>query len=600
MGNSLGQMKKTYILLFFIFITGFLWRIYFLDAIPTALHPDELAYSINAQSWLLSGTSLDGKWSPTKFNTLTPMLAEWPTIITSFGYLFSHNPLIATRLPSVLMGSALPFIFAWIVWGLFKKKDLSWGVLIVASLNPWLLQNSRFGFDPLYSIFFYSLAMGFLLNFPDWKKYFSLPLFAIGFLQYQGYKLLLVPIVGILLLKNWQAHQFSLKKLINRQTLIVGVFALVVFFAYLFKLKSEGAASRVSNNSLVGETYLTQIAARVNSERRLSAQNQMTPAFSNKFYSLGLERIDEVFDAFSAKHLFLSGDPGPSGFSVWSHGFFYLVDGILIFVGLIYLFREKNFHRGWPILAFFMIGLIPLLLNTANRWYIFRPSFSYLSLIFITGLGLAQLWQHKNLLTKTIVALSLVISISNFSFHYFVRFPVYSATGNYFDHRQLASYVSRASHTKPVVIYSPEAESLYQSYLLYAQKINSKSLPDIQQNYRQGQYLVENVSFLHRCVPADQLDLVNNTILVDPYEEACRVSPESEVRVAWPAQTPHLALASMIDSGETYFVYGDAVCVADQLQAFISAKTLSQLSLEKLSNTDYCQQWVTNVEKINN
>jgi hypothetical protein len=580
-----------------IVIAGFTWRFFLLGSIPTAIHPDEQSYSVNAQSWLVSGTSLNKTWTPWRLQPLTAMHAELPAAVTSLGYIFTNNPLIATRLPSVIMGGLLPLILAWISWGLFKNENISWGVLITTTFNPWLLQNSRFGFDPLYSLFFYCLAIACYLNLKPPLKYISFPLMILGFFQYQGYKLLFAPIIFLLILRDWQKEKFKIKKLFTiHNSLLIGL-TLIFFFSYVFGLKNSSVTVRMSEKSLIGAGYLSSITQSVDGERRLSLNNKLTPIFSNKINSIALERLNNVFSAFSPTHLFLSGDAGFSGFSVWSHGYFYLLDFIFIIASLQWLLKKKNFKDNWLIYSFLLIGLIPLILNTTNRWYIFRPSFTYIMISLISGIGLAQLWKKSNLIFKTIIVGLFALSVVNFSYQYFVRYPIYSTTGNYFDHRQLASYVERARSEKTVNIYSPEAEFLFQSYLVYTNKINKQSINNIKENYIREKYSLDNVNFLHKCVPMDNLDIKNTVSVVDPYEEVCEKTKENKSSTP-SAKLTHVSLANIIDSGETYKIYGDTVCNAQDLGVFIHTKSLKHFNLKELDNKEYCQEWISNVTKL--
>jgi len=127
-----------------IFIIFLIWsRFYQLDLLPASLTHDETVYAISAQSFILQGTDLTQSHKPWSLTPIHPMYAEWPATIMSLGFLISHNSLFAAHFPSALMGVLLPFIFGWLLWGVWRNKQLAIIGVVIAAANPLLWQFSR-------------------------------------------------------------------------------------------------------------------------------------------------------------------------------------------------------------------------------------------------------------------------------------------------------------------------------------------------------------------------------------------------------------------------------------------------------------------------
>jgi len=177
-----------------------LTRFFALDTLPPFLTHDEVVYGIVAKSFAVQGTTLtqDQEWY--SMRPVHPFYAELPALFMTPFFWLTDNPLLAVRIPTALMGVAFPFIFGWFCWGVWRDKKLAWVAVVIVSLNPLWWQFSRLSYDAVYSTFFYFL--GGAIFFSKSKRGFlwSIPVFMLGFFQYQGFKLLLVPWLALLTL----------------------------------------------------------------------------------------------------------------------------------------------------------------------------------------------------------------------------------------------------------------------------------------------------------------------------------------------------------------------------------------------------------------
>ena len=196
------KINKQSLLLLVIFFFALLSRLLWLGQIPTAFSHDEMGYLINATSLAKTGVGKDGQWSPLSLSPVEPTLAELPALLMSPFHYFGFNQIINFRLLFVFISLTTPVIIGFISWKLFHSKSISYFSVIIGWFNPWFWQNGRMTFDASLSIWFYLLGIYLFLRGKNTTKLWSLVPLLFGFYNYQGMKLLLVPL-SILLVIYW-------------------------------------------------------------------------------------------------------------------------------------------------------------------------------------------------------------------------------------------------------------------------------------------------------------------------------------------------------------------------------------------------------------
>ena len=610
--------------LLFIFLLLFLlWsRLFKLDQIPATLPHDEMVYAIQAQSFVLQGKTLDQSQS---FFSLKPshvMYAELPAQVMSLGFLFSQNSLLATHLTSVLMGLSLPFLMAFLVWFLWKRKDLAKSTFVVFVLSPLFWQMSRLSYDAFYGLWFY-VAAGVLFVKRDWRAVLlSLPLFALGFFQYQGFKLLLVPWMGFLLLLlvaqeklawSWSDLVVLAKKFKIQLLVLFLALGLMLYYG-LVMLPSQGAASRLSSVIFSETEYLSQV---VNDERRLSLSGPLSSLMSNKVTAIGLFILQRLAGVFNPVTLLLLIEPNVSGFSVWTHGVFYWLEIVLFFVGLAGLLVKKKLRLAGAILLLGVLILcLPALINSGGEWYLLRSMFSYLVMTLLAAWGLVFLWRQKFMRLLLVGAYSL--SVLNFTYQYFYRYPVISLDWGNFDERVLARYISLYQEKYPdqkITVYGPEPEYDFWSYLFYSHLLTSETKDEIGEAMRryvpfinnEAEYRFGQVSFSSFCAPHDLEILTKyqvenkanqDLLIVRQGHKTCPVDEYNRpVEAKTLQKVPSLSISAVLDSGERMKIYGDELC-GDFASTFIHVQSLKQLDVEKQDQAQFCGLWIKNLKLV--
>lgn len=572
-------------------------RFYLLSDIPTSLAHDEMIYAINAQSVAQSGTDITGTWDPFSLTPMNPMFAELPTIFQAPFFKLPIEPVIAARLPFVLMSLVLPFVWAGIAWQVFQERRTALITGVLVAFNPWVLQFSRMGFDSYWSLFFLSIGGLVLLSLQGKAKLWSLLPFFLGFYQYQGHKLAFLPWITLFVLfifnQNLQIKQQKGKRkiIINWKVLQVPLIVLLCSFGLFFfyvsiQLPKQESSGRIS-------TMLTpnssEVVDKVNERRRLSLATPLTHIVINKYLVWGEEIVRRYVEIYNPRHLFLASQY--ASYNVWSHGLLYILDFFLIVFGILSLWGKKNS----VLLGILFFGLatavIPAVIGGGNS-YVFRPSMSIPLLLLLAAVGAGYLWQKIPKIFVIAITLAYVISILLFAFQYFVRYPVYAAESHYFSDKVLSQYFFMNT-THPVVVYSDEPEFTYTALLFYNDLYKKDDPQKLQDEYRNGTFHVHNWRITDECVPKNVSKLSEQTSIVRHSARWCDNESQAEdtSSTATLAESTPLKIGAVKDSGVVYTIYHDQLCDPFNVPDFIHVKDLDLFDVKNLDSAQLCSTW---------
>lgn len=592
-------MKKIFFSLSGIFLIIFLFwsRFYQLDLLPASLTHDEAVYAVQAKSYALQGSSLTQTHRPWSLKPIHPMYAEWPATIMSLGFLVNDNSLQATHFSSALMGVLLPFLFGWLLWGIWKNKQLAIAGVVMATISPLLWQFSRLSYDTFYSVFFYLAGGAVYVNLKNKQCWWSLPLFIIGFFQYQGLKLLLTPWLVLLFLLKFPSLKKIKNQLLKPMGLIVGATVILSLIYGLILLPSQKTDNRLGKTIFSGSENITQ---QVDTDRRLSLLSPWSKYATNKFTHSGWFMVDRFLGAFNPNLLFRYGEPNTSGFAVWTHGIFYLADAVLILLGVVALLSKKKTRWGGAlILVSILIFSAPNLINIMSQWHLPRTFLAYVLLLVLTSWGSWLVWQDK--FWRWIMCGVYLASTVYFSYQYFYRYPVTHLDAGTWDERIAATYAGLAQ-PKEVWIYSDTPEMTFYNYLLYENLITKDSLDEIKNTVllnqdQQNRYysLEDGITITNGCIDVT----LDRTHVWKIGHSFCKTEDETLVSKQELARTNRLTIPAVLDSGEAYRIYGDTICQQYKLSPFVHLQHLQDLDLNHMNQQQFCQKWITDLRGLN-
>lgn len=431
---------KTNIILIVIFLIALTLRTHNLADFPVGLHGDEASVGYNAYSILKTHHDQDGKLSLSidQFGDFRP--AGYHYLDVPFVAVFGLNE-TAVRLPAAIFGSLNIVLIYFLIFTLFKRKDISlFGAFLLAIL-PWDINISRATSESVIASFFISLGiLLFLLGVQ--KKGRSLLLFSLSsiffltsFLFYHAERYFSVLFLPFLVLYSYLTNK---KKIIYSIAVLVIVGLGLLFF--LSVGKGTGRVSEVSLLSIPGGTANLKQA----SDEEGTANPLITRFYNNKLIYYG-----RFFLTFYSEHLsgdFLFVNNGlPIRYAVPFTGNLYLIQAPFLLLGLAFLIteglKEKKYNYLIPI-AWLFIAPIPAGLTWEDLPNIQRSSLMIIPLVIITVFGFYQAMQFFKGKVR-IVFVSIVLLLLAYGFLYFFH--------NYFWRLRIHEPWSRGNATKELI-----------------------------------------------------------------------------------------------------------------------------------------------------
>lgn len=570
----------------------FALRIVSIQSIPSVISHDEIYYPAEAKAIAVSGHDPSGTWVPWSLTSAHPLYAELPGLVMTPAAMLFSDPIMAARATHIVIGTLFCAVLAWFTYTLTKNKKIASIVFLLAGLNPWLFQFSRMGFDALLSLFFYFLGITVYLHYKGYKKLWSLPLLFIGFFQYQGLKVIFVPLVlATVVYDFFSEHEetmlTTLKHFLTRTkknylpAIIMSVFAILVFGTYMIRLSSQAAGERTSDLIFSDSEYTI---THTNRDRQQSLASPLNTYFINKGTVIFDRFVSQYFESFSWHHLFITGEPLRNPFSVWKHGMFYLADILLIALGIVYLIKNKNYHSfGWYLLVLALVAPLAGALSAKGSWIMFRSSLLVPVFLVTASFGAYYLLAKFPRFLGYLVILVYALFVARFFFLYFYSYPIIGTQGEYFSERVVANYIHRNPDAN-VVVYASEPRFMFESILVFNGLITAENIQEINTAYQNKEYSLKNFTVINRCYqPSENQNVISIVHQATPTCGDSQQNTDKEITVQIP---------SLIDSGAIYTVYNDQLCRSYGLGRF-SHITKNVFAVEKQTTEVYCTSFFT-------
>jgi uncharacterized membrane protein len=495
----------------------------------------------------------------------------------------------------VFLGSIFPLLLAAVVYGLYQNKRLSVIAFGLATLNPWFFQFSRLGFDALLSLSFYFAATAVVLNTKGWRKLSSLPIWFLGFFQYQGLKIVFLPMVLFLVIFEVTKLDFVQKevwksKLQKMAPLLVLLgLATILFGSYFLRLSARPAGSRTNDILFFNQEVVSKL---VNEDRRLEFANPLRNIFTNKLTAIGQEVLAKYSQVFHPYNLFVKGEPIRNPFAVWSAGIFYLMDAPLLLLGAVIMWQNQKWRKAnLLLLGWILIAPLPSAINAIDSWIMFRASFLFPLLLIVIAVGIEWCWQQPGKFwrfLKVVLIVTYTLNVIWFGYQYFFRYPLYSTKGSAFAERVLASYIHRVDPTKNLTVFAAEDHFVFDAYLVYNKLITPANLPAIHQAYQKWAFVLGNVTMKAACIDFSTLN-EHSVIISESINVPCLEEGKNK-----PSFQPVITqIASPYDNNSIFKIYNDPLCSKYQINNFPTVANRSQLDVEKLSDQEFCQHFIT-------
>ncbi len=577
----MNRLSKNSVFLFHlltILIVAVLCRFLFLDTIPTGITNDELDYVLNAKSLWMTGKDMSQRWSPYFLTppTGTFPMAELPSVLMAPFVGPLPLSLFTARFGYACIGSLLSILLYFLSYRLFRSQKISFIVGLCVAVNPWCIFFSRTGLDAPVAVFFYYLFFFFALSKNSFAYILSFLSFSVAFFSYIGTKLIAIPLSALPLIllqsrKNGDKRKAGLLILLS-----VG---LTVFFIY----NAEHAATKTRMGELFFPTNAI-VTSDVDGERKLSIPSPATHLFVNKVTSYVSISLSKYLNAFSPNILFLNGDTR-SAFSVWTHGYFYIIDIFFLLFGFAVMFHAHKKQLLF-LLGIILLSPIPTVLSTVGVSYPIRSSLLFPALLLIIGYGISACTDY--LKTKKVffpvtflIVLVYLFSVAHFLFIYIFRNPVANSEGFDFSSRIVSSYLLRSGAKTPITVFTGSPKTLYKQYIFYANIYDADTISSLADASNDTVFSSTTVTF-KACTQFDRKD-ISGTYIVEP-SLACESIPRKDIKIE---------IAQLADAGTIYRIYNDRLCNASQRLPYPKLNSLHDVSVETLTDSEFCSLYIT-------
>ncbi len=573
-----------------VFLLNLVVKSWWVTAIPPLITHDEMYYANEAQTLVLSGSDVTGKWHPWQLAPANPIYSELTGVTLVPGFLlFPNDHIAALKTMPLLLGSLLPILLAAIVLQLTHSKRAYLMTMLVASLNPWIFQFSRMSFDSLFSISFYCLGIMVLLSFPKWWKLIAVAPLTWGFYQYQGHKPLLLPLIVVFAsYLLWHLYKTTNKQLLPAlKTIARGGLPLLLIVGwctvltgwYAWRLPQISSANRITE---VLTANSDSIAAQVNENRRLTLPNPFLQLADNKYTVYTKKVVEQAIATFDVSWLFLRGDGHVDSYAATEFGFFHILDIGLLLVAAVWLWSTPlQGNQKWLWSALLLIGLLPNALKAEQLWLTFRGSWLIMVLVMLTGIG-------ATIATRLVSTRTLLVGVSiyllatvPFFYYYFFRYPISTMSGMFFYDRVVASYIQRHPQ-RQMLIFAQQPKLLFDQLLTYNRMITPGNLDAIHLAYNSDHYTVGNITITNDCIDTATMNDQSKIVIADYRVGVCDDEDPALLRKT------NIQVGSVIDSGARYRIYHDTSCDPTKFDLFVPVNR-KLLRVETLNTPEFCQ-----------
>ncbi len=403
--------KKTFLLLCVAIAVSAFLHFYKLNEIPPCINADEAAFGYNAFSILKTGRDEYGKFMPLRFESFRDFkLPIYTYLSVPIVAIFGLND-FSTRALNIAVGIAFVPLMYFLVKELFNKEKIALISSFLTTLSPGIYILTRHAHEGVIGTFFILLSLLFLLKYlksPRLRYFLYANLFLVlNAFSYQTGRIYLLFFFVLEVLILLLEKKSNGNKRVIKICLLVSVVLFSLFFDFKYGLnrvnnllffKNAGFHLRITE-------YLTEHPNRL-------IHNKLTEAIrdvSNRYVS-----------QFSPEYLVINGD------SNWRFGFpglglFTFVEYLLLFIGLYYIFKNRERFR---FIILFLLFITPL--NNALTWQgqsLIRTYTQLFPLLFIIAYGI--FYAYVSLQNKSLKFAVVIIFLGGYVIFKFFAWDLY-------------------------------------------------------------------------------------------------------------------------------------------------------------------------------
>lgn len=509
-------MKREHLLVGIILLIGLIARFIFLDHFPPGLHNDEASFLYNTIAITETLHDEDGQFLPLYLRSyIDPKPALISYLQAPFVAMLNNN-IMASRIPTVIIGWSSLFIAYLLVKELGMKYSQRLIFFLLLSISPWHIVISRSTQEVIVSFFFGLTALLFLIKLINQRH-----------LSIKKNWLLIVGLLILTLLASYTYH--SAKILIpllsagllifspiwkkNHKLTILLFFLIVMAVSLTFIPNSS--TTRFSAVSIFSNDYVKAITI-----EQLNTASPHTPIivnriFHNKAINTGRQLFNNYLLHFSPSFLIFSLEQ-PMRYNIPYQGLLFLVEFPLLIFGLLYAFTQRKQRITQVMFWWLLVAPIPATLTNQEIPSSIRAFFLVVPILYFVSLALWVIlqWIRQQLKSAaysvlgSVVLLSIVLTylwqIGFFWQQSLVAFAYYQPWYRNSSDQNMATMLDDISPKYKKVIISKEISG--QPYIYLALN-NLISLSELQNSYpaRLGEtFSIGKYEFISSSCPLQQ------------------------------------------------------------------------------------------------
>lgn len=441
-------MKNRFILTLIIALSFFL-RIYKITSIPPSLNWDETSIGYNAYSIMLTGKDEWGEFVPLHFKSFgeyklpAQIYASIPGI-----YFFGLNEL-GVRITPVVYGTLTVLLLYLLLQRLYNLRPISLIGTFLLAISPWHIQLTRASFESSFSLFWFLMAIWFLIKGfkkPKWLVISTIP-FVISVYTYNTARVFTPLFLFVFYLIN---YKFMLK---NFKYALFGFLTFVALAIPIIPFVISGDAA--ARYKLVSITDDKGLVPRIEERRNLSKLPPSLTKLIHNRYTYNTYYFSKNYLAhFTPSFLFLDG-AGHKQHHVQGVGELYWIQAPFLIYGLYLLIKRKDrslkILLPWLLLAFVPVSMTNDSIPNALRTLIAVPVYQIFSAV-----GIFEFFKFKRY-KKIILSLSVILFIVNFymfAINLYILYPIRYSKDWQYGNSQVVEYIKNNQDKYDLVVYT--------------------------------------------------------------------------------------------------------------------------------------------------
>jgi len=454
---------KNKLILIIITLVAFAIRIYQVGNYPSLLW-DEAALGYNSYSILETGKD--------EYNQILPIIFKsfgdykpglYVYLCLPFIKLFGLNQL-STRLPSIILGSLLPFLIYLLIKEINPKSHkVALIAALITAFNPYNIHFSRGAWETNVLTFELVLACLYFYRYLNRHKNKYLLLSAIVFgltlFTYQAGKMISLFLIFILFILNLKS--LNIKKTIINFILPLGIFAIPIAYGLLFGNNS---------NRLKVVSLFSYPRSEIETQTIINETNKIDYfIFYNQSIFFVRNFLSRYFNHFSPRFLAFEGDWQNPRHSAPYVGMILYPSLIFLYIGIFFgLSRKKIDHLNLFFFLWLIVAPIPAALTRDSIQAVRSMSLS-IPLIYFISLGLFAFFEKF----KSKITFLFIVTMYLLSFvYYFDLYLNHTVKRNPIDYlygyKQAIDYVQKNQNRFNQIYITDYYQQPYIYYLFYS------------------------------------------------------------------------------------------------------------------------------------